>query len=85
MRDRMGTFGPVAAVLGAVGLCCGLPVLLSVGVLGAVVGLSLQSWALIGAGLVLAVLGWTTWPRRRRGPGPDVDETADNPAKESRR
>lgn len=35
MRDRAGTIAPVAGVLG---LCCGLPVLLSLGVLGAIAG-----------------------------------------------
>jgi hypothetical protein len=66
MRDRVATVAPIAAVAGALGLCCGLPVLLSLGVLGAVAGLSLQNRALIGLGLVLAVLGWTWRARRRR-------------------
>lgn len=73
MRDRIGTIGPIAAVAGALGLCCGLPVLLSLGVLGAVAGLSLQSWALIGLGLVLAVVGWARWANNRRGPNPTCD------------
>jgi len=85
MRDRMGTVGPVAAVVGAVGICCGLPVLLSLGVLGAVAGVSLQSWALIGVGLVLVVLGWVTRVRRGRCPASDIDETTNHPLKESRR
>ncbi len=54
MRDRIATIGPIAAVAGAFGLCCGLPLLLSMGVVGAVAGWSLQSWALIGVGLALA-------------------------------
>lgn len=66
MRDRIATIGPIAAVAGAVGLCCGLPVLLSLGVAGAIAGWSLQSWALIGLGLVLAAVGWTRWARARR-------------------
>ncbi len=66
MRDRVATTGPIAAVAGAFGLCCGLPVLLSFGVLGAIAGWSLQSWALIGLGLVLAAVGWARWARRRR-------------------
>lgn len=36
------------------------------GVLGAVAGPSAQSWALIGLGLVLAILGWTRQARHRR-------------------
>jgi len=58
MRDRIGTFGPIAALAGGFGLCCGLPVLLSMGVVGAIAGWSLQSWALIGLGLVLIAAGW---------------------------
>jgi type IV secretory pathway TrbD component len=68
MRDRVGAVEPVAAVVGAVGICCGLPVLLSLGVLGVVAGMSLQSWVLIGVGVVLVVLGWVTRVRRRRCP-----------------
>ncbi len=85
MGDRVGAVGPVAAVVGAVGICCGLPVLLSLGVLGAVAGMSLQSWALIGVGVVLVVLGWVTRVRRWRCPGSDVNETANNTLKENRR
>lgn len=69
MRDRTATTAPVVAIAGAVGLCCGLPVLLSLGVLGAAAGLSRQSWALIGLGLVLAVLGWVRLARHRRSTG----------------
>jgi len=71
MRDRIG---PIAAVAGAFGLCCGLPVLLSMGVVGAIAGWSLQSWVLIGLGLALSAAGWTRWARGRRG-----DLTCDRP------
>ncbi len=63
MRERIATIGPIAAVAGAFGLCCGLPVLLSFGVLGAIAGWSLQSWALIGVGLVLTAVGWARCAR----------------------
>ncbi len=66
MRERIATIGPIAAVAGAFGLCCGLPVLLSFGVLGAIAGWSLQSWALTGLGLAVAAVGWTRWARSRR-------------------
>ena len=55
MRDRITTIGPIAAMAGAIGLCCGLPVLLSLGIAGAIAGWSLQSWVLI-------------WARARRCP-----------------
>lgn len=66
MRDRIAIIGPFAAVAGVLGFCCGLPVLLSLGVVGAIAGWSLQSWALIGLGLVLAALGWARMVRGRR-------------------
>lgn len=73
MRDRVATVAPVAAVAGVLGLCCGLPLLASLGVLGAVAGVSVRSWVLIGLGLVLAVVGWALWARRRgTNPGGDV-------------
>ncbi len=75
MRERIATIGPIAAVAGVFGLCCALPVLLSLGVVGAVAGWSLQSWALVGLGLLLAAVGWARWARSQRqqqscqGPG----------------
>ncbi|ANH39984.1 hypothetical protein I601_3578 [Nocardioides dokdonensis FR1436] len=66
MRDRVATIGPIAAIAGALGLCCGLPVLLSLGVAGAIAGWSLQSWVLLGLGLVLAALGSARILRGRR-------------------
>ncbi len=66
MRERIATIAPIAAVAGALGLCCGLPVLLSLGVVGAIAGWSMQSWALIGLGLALAAVGWARLVRGRR-------------------
>lgn len=101
MRDHMATIGPIAAVAGVLGLCCGLPVLLSIGVVGAIAGWSLQSWALIGLGLVMAAVGWARWTRSRSAdrtcprplPGPNdvvapddtADSTTDNTARGTRR
>ena len=48
------------------GICCGLPVLLSIGMVGTIAGWSLQSWALIGVGLAVAAVGWARWSRSRR-------------------
>jgi len=73
MRDRAAPVVPITAVAGVLGLCCGLPALVSLGVLGAVAGLSLQSWALIGLGLILAVVGWARRARRRLSTDPSCD------------
>ena len=69
MRDRSSALAPVAAVIGVLGLCCGLPALLSLGALGAVAGVSLQSWGLIGLGFALALLAGARWTKRRRAGG----------------
>lgn len=66
MRERVATIAPIAAVAGGAGLCCGMPVLLSLGAGVGIAGWSLQSWALIGLGVVLAAAGWTRWARGRR-------------------
>jgi hypothetical protein len=77
MRDRITTIGPIAATAGAIGLCCGLPVLLSLGITGAIAGWSQQSWVLIGLGLALAAAGWARWVRgpgtRSSAPSPETD------------
>ena len=67
MRERIATVGPIAAVARALGLCCGLPVLFSLGVAGPIARLSVQNLALTGLGLVLAALGWVRILRRPRG------------------
>ena len=78
MRDRSSTFAPIAVVVGIFGLCCGLPTLLSLGVLGAVAGMSLQSSILILLGLGLAVVGWVRWMRRRRNTDPSCGVSVRN-------
>jgi len=66
MRERVAAVGVTGAVVGAFGLCCGLPVLFSLGVLGAVAGISLGSWVLIALGLAAVIYG--VWRRRHRRP-----------------
>jgi hypothetical protein len=65
MRDRTAIVVPIAAVVGALGLCCAVSILPAVGVVGAIGGWSLQSWTRIGLGLVLAALGWARMVRGR--------------------
>jgi hypothetical protein len=50
------------------GVCCGLPLLLSAGALGALAGIGLGSWLVIAASLVVAVAGWVRWRSRRNDP-----------------
>jgi len=64
MPDRTVIGGAVATAAGVLGICCGLPVLLSLGLTGALAGMSLGSWLLIGSGL--AVAAFDVWRRGRR-------------------
>lgn len=64
MRERALGTGLLAATLG---ICCGLPVLATLGALGFLTGLSTTNWVLIGLGAVATVIGgWTVLGRRRR-------------------
>lgn len=64
MRDRAQGIGLVA---GALGICCAIPVLATLGLLGFLAGLSLASWALIGLSAAAAALGgWQLFRRARR-------------------
>jgi len=71
MRKRISIVG-VTGVAAVLGLCCGIPVLLSLGVLGAVAGVSWGSWVLIALGAAAAVVGVRRRVRRNaaRQPGP---------------
>lgn len=64
MGERGTTITAVAAAGGVLGVCCALPVLFSLGVAGAVAGLSVSSWALVGLALVLAAFAGARWVRR---------------------
>ena len=68
MRERILTVGVTGALVGAVGLCCGIPVLLALGSLGALAGITWGSWLLIALGLVTLAVG--IWRRHARGPRP---------------
>lgn len=69
MRDRSSVLAPMAAGIGVFGVCCGLSALLPLSVLGAVAGVSWQSWGLIGLGFALALLAGARWAQRRRAAG----------------
>ncbi|MBA3575624.1 MAG: hypothetical protein H0W37_11835 [Pseudonocardiales bacterium] len=58
MRERISTVGVTGALVGAPGLCCGIPVLLALGSLGALAGgITWGSWLLIALGLVTLAFG----------------------------
>ena len=79
MRDRLGAVGATGAVLGVFGLCCGLPVLVSLGLLGALAGISLGSWVLIALALATLLFGlWRRHERRYRSRRPSQHEARDH-------
>jgi hypothetical protein len=57
MRERHQGLGWAAGLAGAFGICCGIPVLGTLGLLGFLAGLSLASWTLIGLATAAAVVG----------------------------
>lgn len=71
-----GTAAGLAVV--AVAVCCGFPVLLSLGAGVTIAGLGLRSWALAVAGLLTLALA-VVWIRQHRagGASPPNDETED--------
>lgn len=54
---REGTPGIGWAAAAALGICCGIPVLATLGALGFLAGLSMTSWTLVVLGAVVAVAG----------------------------
>lgn len=64
MRERDPEIGLAAAAVGVIALCCGFPVLTSLGAVGIVAGVSLTSWSLVGLGTLVAALAF--WRRRHR-------------------
>jgi hypothetical protein len=62
-RDRSRELAGLAAV--GLGVCCGLPALLSAGALGVAAGIALGSILLVAAGVVVGALAVARWRRRR--------------------
>lgn len=71
------TIAPLAAGASVLGICCGLPLLASAGVLGAIAGIGLGSWIIVALAAAVAVVGLARW--RRTGdscPAPRLDDTS---------
>ncbi|MBA2443988.1 MAG: hypothetical protein H0V49_01485 [Nocardioidaceae bacterium] len=67
MRERNPGTGLVAPAAAALGICCGIPLLATLGALGFLAGLSMTSWMLVVLGAVAAVVGgWGVFGRGRR-------------------
>jgi len=71
-ESSAGLFGLLAA---GMGVCCGIPLLLSAGALGAVAGIGLGSWLVIAAGAVTAMAG--VWRWRQNADSCDVPASAE--------
>lgn len=64
------------------GVCCGLPLLASVGVLGTVAGLGLGSWLVVALAAVALAIGVVRWRRTGnscRAPSPADSESPRRP------
>ena len=71
------TIAPLAAGASVLGICCGIPLLVSAGVLGAIAGIGLDSWLIVLLAAAVAVVGFARW--RRTGdscPAPNPDDTS---------
>lgn len=71
------TIAPLAAGASVLGICCGLPLLASAGVLGAIAGIGFGSWLIVALAATVAVIGFVWW--RRTGdscPAPGSDVTS---------
>jgi hypothetical protein len=68
---------PLAAGAGALGVCCGLPLLASLGVSGMVAGLGGGSWIAVTAASSAAVIGVLRWRAQRCCDSPSEAEQAD--------
>lgn len=66
MRRPDPVAASVAGLAGIVVLCCAFPVLLTLGLLGTVLGWTLNSWVLMGLGALIALVGWARWRHRRQ-------------------
>ncbi|WP_041546441.1 MULTISPECIES: hypothetical protein [unclassified Nocardioides] len=67
MGERGSGVGVVATAAAGLGLCCGLPLLASLGALGLLAGLSTGTWILVAVGATIAGFGgWRVVGRRRR-------------------
>lgn len=64
-RRPTSVLAPVVAGAAALGLCCGLPLLASLGAAGVVAGLGVGSWVAVAAASIVATLGVLRWRRRR--------------------
>jgi hypothetical protein len=64
-NQTTSAFVPAAVCAAQLGVCCGLPLLASAGVLGAVAGIGLGSWLVVIVAAAVVVVGVVRW---RGGP-----------------
>ncbi len=65
MSEKASTIGPLAAGAAMLGLCCGLPLLASVGAAGVVSGIGVGSWLIAGVASAVVVIGIVRWRQQR--------------------
>ena len=61
--SRSSLLAPFGAVAAAVGVCCGFPLLASIGLTGAIAGVGIGSWLLVAFAAFVTVAGLLRWRR----------------------
>ncbi|RLE19044.1 MAG: hypothetical protein DRJ50_12550 [Actinobacteria bacterium] len=77
MGEKASTVGPALGLAAVMGLCCGLPLLLSAGVVATAAGIGLGSWIIIGLALVAVVIGAVRWRRNSNCEVPETEANSD--------
>jgi hypothetical protein len=75
--EKASTIAPFAAVAAMGGLCCGLPLLASIGAAGAIAGIGIGSWFVVALAAVVVTIGLIRWRRTAStcpAPGTDIPD-----------
>ncbi len=78
-RRQPRRLAPVAAGVAALGLCCGVPLLVSLGAAGVITGFGVGSWLVVAVASVVAMIGVFRWRRRRECDAPPARTDSSRP------
>lgn len=76
-EEPRSTIVPLAAGVSVLGVCCGLPLLASAGVLGAIAGIGFGSWLIVALAAAVGLVGLVRWRRTAAScPAPGLDDSS---------